>query len=175
MAENLFAAISTDTGSFQYSQTTDRTYEIAAELIRKGVRVSDISQRLYESYPKRRIELLKSVLNELRFSSEDRVASFTLTRSAAEELGAIPDDTEGLIDTIRAVEGVIIAIFFEELSDGRVRVSLRSKDARADVCRIASAFGGGGHTMAAGIRMTGPMDTARARVLDAVDSVIRGL
>jgi phosphoesterase RecJ-like protein len=169
MADCLFVAISTDTGSFQYPSTTARTYEIGAELVRMGAKVGELSQKLYESYPRRRIELLKSLLNVLRFTGDNRVASFALTQATSRSLGVKPEDNEGLIDYIRAVDGVIVAAFFEELEDGRVRVSLRSKDPRADVCKVAQQFGGGGHTLAAGIRMRGPLDEAQQRVLQAID------
>ncbi len=169
MADNLYVAISTDTGSFQYPSTTARTYEIGAELVRMGAKVGDLAQKLYESYPRRRIELLKSLLNVLEFSSGDRVASFALTQAVSQSLGTQPEDNEGLIDTIRAVQGVIVAVFFEEMPDGKIRVSLRSKDPRADVCKVAQLFGGGGHTLAAGIRMSGPLATAQQRILQAID------
>jgi bifunctional oligoribonuclease and PAP phosphatase NrnA len=169
MADCLFVAISTDTGSFQYPSTTARTYEIGAELVRMGAKVGELSQKLYESYPRRRLELLKSLLNALRFTSDNRVASFALTQTVAQSLGVKPEDNEGLIDYIRAVEGVVVAAFFEELDGARVRVSLRSKDPRADVCKIAQQFGGGGHTLAAGIRMPGPLEEAQQRVLQAID------
>ena len=169
MADCLFVAISTDTGSFQYPSTTARTYEIGAELVRMGAKVGELSQKLYESYPRRRLELLKSLLNALQFTSDNRVASFALTQAASASLGVKPEDNEGLIDYIRAVEGVIVAAFFEELDEQRVRVSLRSKDPRADVCKIAQQFGGGGHTLAAGIRMRGPLEEAQKRVLQAID------
>jgi phosphoesterase RecJ-like protein len=169
MADNLYVAISTDTGSFQYPSTTARTYEIGAELVRMGVNVGQLSQRMYESYPRRRLELLKNLLNVLQFSSGDRVASFALTQQASRTLGVKPEDNEGLIDVIRAVEGVIVAAFFEELEDGRVRASLRSKDPRADVCKVAQRFGGGGHTLAAGLRMSGPLEAAQKKVLQAID------
>ena len=168
MADNLFVAISTDTGSFQYPNTTARTYEIGAELVRMGVKVGALSQRLYESHPRRRIELLKAMLNVMRFTSESRVASFALSLATAREVGAKPDDTEGLIDHIRSIEGVVVAAFFEELEDGFVRVSLRSKDPRADVCAIASSFGGGGHTLAAGLRMRGTLAEVQEKILHAI-------
>jgi len=172
MADNLYVAISTDTGSFQYSNTTARTYEIAADLIRVGVNVGELSQRLYENYPRRRLELLRSLLNVVRFSSGDRVASFALTQAVTKELGLLPDDNEGVIDNIRAVEGVVVAAFFEELEDEKVRVSLRSKDARADVCKVALQFGGGGHTLAAGIRMRGSLQEVQEKVLTAINDTL---
>ena len=83
-------------------------------------------------------------------------------------LGLKPEDSEGLIDIIRGIEGVIVAVFFEELPDGKIRVSMRSKDTRVDACHVCMEFGGGGHALAAGIRMAGPLAAARDRVLEAV-------
>src|SRR5712691_1568472 len=115
IAENLFAAISTDTGSFQYPNTTARTFEIAADVLRCGIKVGELSQKLYESYPRRRIELLRVLLDRMRFDADGKVASFSLPIAVANELGVIPEDNEGLIDHLRAIQGVIIAVFFEEL------------------------------------------------------------
>jgi phosphoesterase RecJ-like protein len=169
IAENLFAAISTDTGSFQYPNTTARTYEIAAALIRAGVNVGALSQKMYESYPLRRVYLLRALLNALKISCDGRVASFVLTQQIIDELGVQPDDNEGLIDTIRAIDGVIVAAFIEELaSEGKVRISLRSKDPRVDVCKIAQQFRGGGHVLAAGARFPGTATEVEAKVLAAI-------
>jgi phosphoesterase RecJ-like protein len=169
MADNLFVAISTDTGSFQYPNTTARTYEIGAELVKAGVNVGDLSQKMYESYPRRRLELLREMLNVLRFTSDDRVASFALTTATAQRLGVQPEDNEGLIDYIRAVQGVVVAAFFEELGDDRIRISLRSKSPKADVSKICSQFGGGGHTLAAGARIRGTLHDVQEKVLQAID------
>ena len=169
MADNLFAAISTDTGSFQYPNTTARTYEIAADLIRAGVNVGELSQKMYESYPRRRLELLRALLNVLRFTSQDRVASFALTLETASRLGVQPEDNEGLIDYIRAIEGVIVAAFFEELPEGRIRISLRSKSPKISVSKVCALFGGGGHTLAAGARLAGSLAEVQEKVLHAID------
>ncbi len=169
MADNLFVAISTDTGSFQYPSTTARTYEIGAELIRSGVNVGALSQKMYESYPRRRLELLRALLNVFKLTSHDRVASFTLTQAASEAIGAKPEDNEGLIDTIRAIEGVVVAAFIEELPEGKVRISLRSKDPKIDVSKICGIFGGGGHKLAAGARIAGPLAEVESKVLSAID------
>lgn len=169
MANALYAAISTDTGSFRYPNTTARTYEIAAELVRLGVNVGEINQELYETSPRRRLELLRALLNVLRFTSGDRVASFALSAETARQLGTIPDDTEGLIDTIRSIEGVLVAAFFEELEPGTVRLSLRSKTPDIDVCQICAEFGGGGHKLASGARVSGDLASVQDRVLEAVE------
>ena len=168
IAENLFVAISTDTGSFQYPRTTARTYEIGARLIEAGVKVGQLSQKMYESYPRRRLELLRALLNVLRFEAGGQIASFALSLATSQALGAQPEDNEGLIDTIRAVEGVVVAAFFEELPEGKVRISLRSKDPRADVCKICAQFGGGGHTLAAGARYRGTLAETQELVLAAI-------
>ena len=170
MADNLYVAISTDTGSFQYGGTTARTYEIGAELIRAGVNVPELSKKMYESYPRRRLELLRALLNTLHFSSNDHAASVSLSMAAASALGALPEDNEGLIDHIRAIDGVVVAAFFEELPEGKVRVSLRSKDTRVDVSKVCGQFRGGGHPAAAGARVAGTLDDVRARVLAAIDA-----
>ncbi len=172
IAENLYAAISTDTGSFQYPNTTARTFEIAAELVRCGVDVGKISRQIYESFPRRRIELLRELLATMRFEANGRIASFSLSLQTAERLAVLPEDNEGLIDHLRAIQGVIVAVFFEELAEGKVRVSMRSKSEAADVCTICQRFGGGGHTLAAGARVLGTLPEVETRVLAAIRDVI---
>jgi len=104
----------------------------------------------------------------LRFDFGDRVASFALTQAVATQVGAIPDDTEGLIESIRRVEGVVVAVFFEEINADMVRISMRSKDVRMDVCKICGEFGGGGHILAAGARIAGTLSVVQERVLSAI-------
>jgi len=168
IAENLFVAISTDTGSFQYPNTTARTFEIAGELVHVGLNVGEISRKTYENYPRRRLELLRELLRTMRFDADGRVASFALDFKTAAELGVIPEDNEGLIDHLRAVRGVIAAVFFEELADGKVRMSMRSKSDAVDVSAICQKFGGGGHKLAAGARIRGTFAEVRERVLEEV-------
>ena len=173
IAENLFAAISTDTGSFQYPKTTARTFEIAAQLVCTGIDVGRLNQLLYENYPRRRIELLRELLRTMRFESDGRVASFSLSLKTAAALQVLPEDNEGLIDHLRAIRGVIVAVFFEELSDGKVRVSMRSKTDAIDVCVICQKFGGGGHTLAAGARVRGTLAEVEQKVLEEVCDVVK--
>jgi phosphoesterase RecJ-like protein len=173
IAENLFVAISTDTGSFQYPNTTERTFEIGAALLRCGVNVGRVSQLLYESYPRRRAELLRELLGTMRFEAAGKLATFSLSLKVAAELGSKPEDNEGLIDHLRAIQGVIVAIFFEELGDGKVRVSMRSKSDEVDVGAICQKFGGGGHKLAAGTRVRGTLaeveEKVRKEVCDVID------
>ena len=173
IAENLFAAISTDTGSFQYPKTSARTFEIAAQLVCTGINVGRLNQQLYENYPRRRLELLRGLLGTMRFASGDRVASFSLSLKTAAALQVLPEDNEGLIDHLREIRGVIVAVFFEEMSDGKVRVSMRSKTDDIDVCVICQKFGGGGHTLAAGARVRGTLAEVEQRVLEEICDVVK--
>jgi phosphoesterase RecJ-like protein len=164
----IYVAVSTDTGSFQYPSTTAKTYEMAADLIRRGLDVGTINSQTYDEQPYRRLELMRALLNTLERTPDGIVAHWTMRDRTRVDLALRPEDSEGLIDVIRAIRGVQVAVFFEELPDGKIRVSMRSKDRRLDVCKIAMEFGGGGHALAAGIRMPGPVEEAKTRVLDAI-------
>src|SRR5438067_492377 len=172
MPENLYVAISTDTVSFDYPNTAAQGAEMAAELVRAGVAVGRVSQLTYENYPRRRGELLRDLLGTMRFEANDRVASFSLSLATAKNLGVLPEDNEGLIDHLRAIRGVIVAVFFEELSDGKVRVSMRSKTEKVNVCAICEKFGGGGHVLAAGARVKGTLGDVETKILEEVCDVV---
>ena len=166
--DSLYVAVSTDTGSFQYPSTTAKTYDMAADLTRRGVDVGLINSRTYDEQPFRRLTLMRALLDTLERTPDGLVAYWELNAQTCRDLALLPEDSEGLIDVIRAIRGVQLAVFFEELANGEIRVSMRSKDRRLDVCQIASQFGGGGHALAAGLRMKGPLAEAKARVLEAI-------
>lgn len=168
----IYVAVSTDTGSFQYSNTTAATYEMAADLVRRGIDVGTINSLTYDNNPYRRIELLRSLLNTLELENDGQVAHWQLPNSVKEQYQLKPEDSEDLIDLIRGIEGVIVAAFFEELPDQKIRVSLRAKDSTVNVCEIAQIFHGGGHARAAGIRMPGPLADARSKVLEAISNAL---
>jgi bifunctional oligoribonuclease and PAP phosphatase NrnA len=109
----------------------------------------------------------------MRFEHGGRVASVSLSLRTAAELGVLPEDNEGLIDHLRAIRGVIVAVFFEELDDGKVRVSMRSKNPAVDVCAICQKFGGGGHTLAAGARVRGTLAGVEEKVLEEIGDVLK--
>src|SRR6202040_3392429 len=140
--------------------------------VRCGVEVGRISQLLYENFPRRRIELLRELLGTMRFGCDGKLAWFSLSKAAALALGVIPEDNEGLIDHLRAIRGVIVAIFFEELPDGKVRVSMRSKTEKVNVCAICEKFGGGGHVLAAGARVRGTLAEVEKKILEEVRDVV---
>ena len=168
----IYVAVSTDTGSFQYGSTTAATYDMGADLIRRGLDVGEINAATYDNHPYRRLELMRALLNTLVISGNGRLAHWELLDHTREELGLKPDDSEGLIDLIRGVKGVLVAAFFEELEGGKIRVSMRSKDKGVNVCDVAAQFGGGGHALAAGIRMAGPIADAKTKVLAALQAAL---
>jgi len=168
----IYVAVSTDTGSFQYRGTTVETYNMAADLVSRGLDVAKINTLTYDNHPYRRVELTRELLNTLERSPDGKSANWELTQEVKERLELQPDDSEGLIDMIRAIRGVYIAVFFEELKDKSIRVSMRSKDKMIDVCEICQKFGGGGHALAAGIRMEGPLIAAKNLVMAEVASAI---
>lgn len=173
MASNLFAAISTDTGSFQYEGTNARTFDAASHLVACGVDVGSLSRAMYANQPRRRFELLRFALNHAQFWSEDRIATFSLTLEDARRLAVLPEDNEGIIDQLRDIEGIKAAVFFEELPDGKVRISARSKDPAVDVCKVCQIFQGGGHPMAAGARVRGALEDVRKDFLKVLIDEIR--
>lgn len=171
--DSIYVAVSTDTGSFQYPSTNAKTYELGADMIRRGLNVGQINAKTYDEQPYRRLELMRALLLTLERSDDGLVANWTMRDQVRVDFELRPEDSEGLIDIIRGIRGVLVAVFFEELSDGKIRVSMRSKDHRFDVCQIAQQFGGGGHALAAGIRMPGPVEDAKAKVLNAIQGRLR--
>lgn len=170
---NLFTAISTDTGSFQYSNTNGRTLRIAAEIVEAGVDTSDLARRLYQSKSLKQMSLLKELLNGMQLDCENQLTYWGLTRELSEKMDLLPGDVDDLIDILRMIDSVKVAIFFEELPDGKIRVSSRSKDPRISVSEICAQFGGGGHKMAAGARLTGPLAEAQRRFIEVTKNEIQ--
>ena len=171
--QNLYTAISTDTGSFQYPSTTDRTHEIAAEMIRAGLDTGSLCSLIYDRHPMRRVQLLRVMLNEMTFSADDSIASWNYTQATKQSLGVLPGDTEGLIDHLRAIDTVVAAVIFEEQKNGLIRVSARSKSDSVNVANICALFGGGGHRLAAGATMEGPITEAAKTYLTALQNEVQ--
>ncbi|MDW8344301.1 MAG: bifunctional oligoribonuclease/PAP phosphatase NrnA [Verrucomicrobiae bacterium] len=174
VATALFVALSTDTGSFSYANTTAESLRMAAKLVASGVDVGTVSRHVYESYPSARLHLLQRVLAELKLIHHRRIAYYWVTNEMLEESRAKREDIEGVIDYARSIDSVVVAILFEELPEPRrVRVSFRSKDRRVAVDAIAKQFGGGGHPEAAGARIEGAPATVERNVLAATRAALR--
>jgi phosphoesterase RecJ-like protein len=173
IADLLFTAISTDTGSFQYPSTRSGTFHAGAELVTRGADLAKICDEVYQSYPLSRAKLLKHVYSNFKLTDGDRIGYFWLKKSDLARTGADSNDTEGLIDHIRAIEPVVVACIFEEVGPNLTRISLRSKSPDVNVNEVAAQFGGGGHPAAAGARIAGTPLAAQRQVIAALKRALK--
>ncbi len=168
IADCLFTAVSTDTGSFQYPSTRPGTYHVAGELVRRGADLAKICDEVYQSYPLSRARLLRHIYSHFHLTHQNKIAYFWLKKADFARTGAESSDSEGLIDHIRAIAPVVVACVFEEIDPQLTRISLRSKSADVNVNDIAAQFGGGGHPAAAGARITGNPLSVQRKVIAAI-------
>ena len=167
IAESLFVAMATDTGWFQFSNTDSRVYRACAELIDAGIKPTQIYDHLYLNFSYPRFKLMAGMLNKLELHLDGRYAIMQISQQDFEQTGAAHSDTESLINECHRIDSVKASALFIELKDGRIRCSLRSRGP-LDVSKIASKFGGGGHTMAAGTFLPGPLENAKQLILEEV-------
>jgi phosphoesterase RecJ-like protein len=175
IADCLFTAVSTDTGSFQYPTTRPGTYHVAGELVRRGADLAKICDEVYQSYPLSRARLLRHIYSQFRLTHQNQIAYFWLKKADFARTGAVTSDSEGLIDHIRAIEPDVIACVFEELEPELTRISLRSKSAKVNVNEIAAQFGGGGHPAAAGARIPGKPLSVQRQVVAALKKALNSV
>ncbi|MFN7138923.1 MAG: DHH family phosphoesterase [Limisphaerales bacterium] len=168
IADCLFTAVSTDTGSFQYATTKPLTYQTAGELVKRGADLAKICDEVYQSHPLSRVRLLKHLYSKFRLTNNNKVAYLWLKKRDFARAGADTEESEGLIDHIRDIKPVEVACVFEELEPQLTRISLRSKNDHVNVSQIASTFGGGGHKAAAGARISGRPIAVQKQVLGAI-------
>jgi len=168
IADCLFTAVSTDTGSFQYATTLPATYNVAGELVRRGADLAKICDEVYQSYPLSRARLLRHIYSHFRLTYQNKIAYFWLKKADYARTGAETSDSEGLIDHIRAIAPVVVACVFEEIEPELTRISLRSKSEHINVNDIAAQFGGGGHPAAAGARIPGKPLSVQRKVISAI-------
>ena len=169
-ALGLYTAVHTDTGSFRYSNTTPRTFRIAAALTAAGAEPALVTDRLYQRRPKAALAILGSLLGRVEMSDDGRVATLTVPEGAASEEFMAAED---LVTYPRSIAGVKVAVLLRAEADGRVKASLRGKG-DVPVNRIAHRFGGGGHENAAGCTLPGPLAAAKTALLAAVRQALDG-
>lgn len=171
IATAMYVSLSTDTGFFRYHNTTLRAFEAAAELVRAGAVPGDVSLWINESVPVGAIKLLGLALTTLELHADDKVATIELPRRFFAEAGATPEDTEGIVNYGRNIEGVLVSALLKEGNDGQTRASLRAKPG-VDVQKIAAVFGGGGHAAASGCTIPLPMAEAKAKLLGLLREIV---
>ncbi|MDA1191297.1 MAG: bifunctional oligoribonuclease/PAP phosphatase NrnA [Candidatus Poribacteria bacterium] len=172
-AQCLYSGIIGDTGNFRFSNTTPHTLEVAADLVRKGVQPNAAYEQLYGSRTEGQVQLLGMVLNTLRRHSNGDVATIRVTREMYQATGTTTEDVDGFSDYPRSVDGVKAVAFLGELKDGKIKVSLRSRDERVTVNGVAASFGGGGHAYAAGCILDAPIEDVERRVVTALTLAVK--
>jgi phosphoesterase RecJ-like protein len=166
-ASDLFIAVAMDTGWFRHSNASARTFGLAADLVAAGARPDLLYEPLFENNTLPRLRLTGLVLERLQVVNEGLVAHTEIRLGDYARTGAVPQDSEDLVNYTRSIAGVEVGVFFMEQPRGGVKVSFRSRG-RVNVARLAEQFGGGGHRQASGAVVHAPLAEARARVLVAI-------
>ncbi|MGF1574091.1 MAG: bifunctional oligoribonuclease/PAP phosphatase NrnA [Sumerlaeia bacterium] len=167
IANSLFASVSSDTGSFRYSNTNAHSFEIGRILVEKGANPGWVCEQLFESKTREEVQLQARAMNNIRYECEGRLSWSELRWADYVAAGGAQHEPEGLSTELRSIIGVEISLLFHETEDGGLRCSLRSKG-RVDCNKIAGAFGGGGHANAAGYKSKGkPYEQHRDEIIAA--------
>ncbi len=171
IATGLLTAIAMDTGWFRHPTTSPQTLRTAAELVEAGAEIDTIYRLLFERNTMGRLLMMGETLADLKTELDGRIAYTSVTREDFDRTGAIPPDTEDLVDFTVSLRGVEVGILFIEQKRGGIKVSLRSRT-DFDCAKLAAKFGGGGHRKAAGLMVADPLDTSLPMVVAAVREAI---
>lgn len=167
----IYTAIITDTGGFRYSNSNREAFTIAGEMIDAGVNAWFVAEHLYESQPKKRLDLLALSLATLTVSAGGRCAAIDVTLDMLAATGTDAEVTDGFINYPRSIKGVEVALFFREIRPGFFKVGFRSKG-KVNVAALAELFKGGGHHNAAGCSVTGTLDEVKRQVFHHLDQAL---
>lgn len=164
IAQSLYCAILTDTGSFRYSNTSPRAHAIASALLTAGVDPEEMYRRIYAQVSVGRLRLLRDALGSLDVDAALGMAWISVDSTAMEKYAVTSEDLDGIVEQPRSITGTRLAMFFRDLGHGKVKVSFRSTG-QVDVQQLARRYGGGGHAKASGALIAGSLDEARVLVL----------
>lgn len=167
-ASYIYMAILTDTGSFKYASTTARTLDIAAALYRAGIDFENINIEIYQNITLGKFKFTNLILNSLELYRSNKIGFVFITNNILKNNGLIMEDTDGIIEMVRDISDVEIAIFAREVEDGVFKISLRSKR-YYDVAELSLKFNGGGHKRAAGFTLYGTIDEIRDAILNEIE------
>lgn len=171
-AELLFAGLLDDTGSFRFSNANAGAFKSAEALVSYGARPDVVAQALYFSVPRSQLALQTRALQTLEVLEAGRLACLWVSDEMLAECGSTAEETEGLVDLARCIDGVIVAVFIRQIKDGW-KASLRSSHSSVDVNQIAGSFGGGGHTMAAGCRLDGTLESGKDALFQEIKQALQ--
>lgn len=167
IAECVYMALVTDTGSFHFSNTSERTLKVASELVKAGAKPSKIGEAVYNNYPWSRIELMRQVLETVKRDASGKVASMRQTIEMHDKAGAVDGDNNGFVNIPLAAKDVLAVVYMREVGPNQYRASLRSKG-DINVAKVAEKFGGGGHKNASGLSIEGDWDEKEAEIVAAL-------
>jgi phosphoesterase RecJ-like protein len=171
IATCLLAALYDDTGGMRYISTTSRTLMVAAGLVDSGADCSYISENLFFSVSRAKMELTGRVLSTMKFLKDYKISYLVMKLEDLGITGAMSEDSEGLIDFPRAIEGIEVAFLIKEVAENKFKLSFRSRE-KVDVNEFCSRFGGGGHKVAAGCTIEGDFDKVLNSVLDQLVQLV---
>ena len=168
----LYTAISTDTGSFRYSNTSPMTHRICAELLEKDIDIADISKRVFDTASYGKVRLTGEAIDSLELYFDGKAAVMTLTEEAIKRSGAAEEDSDGIINIARNIRGVEVAAMLRQMGNGDIKVNLRSNN-YADVASLAAKHSGGGHKRAAGFTASGAeLREVKKKLLDDIKEML---
>ena len=170
----ILTGIITDTGGFRYSGVTPETFEFTADLLTRGVNVSDIYKRVLETKTKANFELMRRTIDRMEVSEDGKITFTYITNQDLKEVNASVGDHEGLVEIGRDIEGVEVSIFIRQKEDDEntYKISMRSNE-YVNVSDICFKFGGGGHEKAAGATMQGNIEQVKQKVINEVKKVLK--
>ena len=171
IAECVYMALVTDTGSFHFPNTSDRTLKVASELIKAGAKPAKIGEAVYNNYPWSRIELMRQVLLTVKRDGSGRIATMRQTLAMKESAGSIDGDNNGFVNIPLAAREVVAVVYMREVGKNKYRASLRSKG-DINVAKVAETFGGGGHKNASGLSIDGDWDEKERELVEALQTAV---
>lgn len=174
IAECIYNAMTCDTGGFRYSNTTARSHTIAAELLKVGVDVGEISRRIFEVSSFEKIKLISLAASNIELFVDGKIAILILTEEMFEKTGATQEDSEGLVNIVRNIKGVEVGVLIKDKPNGEVKISMRSNNL-VDVSEIAAKFSGGGHKRAAGYSVKKPINEAKIEIIENLTKVVENV
>lgn len=172
IAEAIFVAITTDTGNFQYSNTSQRSHEIVIALYDKGMNFSKISAEIYQNESMNKFKMESKVIDSAELFADGLGVVATVTQKMLKECNSSMEEAEGIVSKLRSIRGVEISVLLKEYPDGCMKVGLRAKH-KGDVAVIASKFGGGGHVKAAGCTICDSIDNVKRMIIQEVTEQLR--
>ena len=171
-ATALYTSILTDTGGFRYENTSEKVFQSAAQLVKIGINPNEIYKNCYELKSKNFVMFQNYCINKSVFSDDNRIAYTTVYKKDFEKFHGEDDFTEGLVESLRAIESTDIAFIAKEIDSKSTKISMRSK--KTDVAEICGVYGGGGHTFAAGCTIKTGIEGAIKRILKTIEEKING-